>query len=135
MDKLNYLEIKEINIEELEEYINLEGFTKEQAIAATMEDSVVMIRRDDSTYIPSIISLSFLALQWDFLPSFLEKRIGAILSKSDQISLIKEEEFLKDKEYVKKRYDEKNYTLKKSQSFDERVSLLLNDTGYFLKTN
>ena len=128
MDKLRYAEIKEFKIEDLEEFTNLEGYTKEQAIAAAMEDGTIMMSRDSCTYILAIISLSFLALQWDFLPSFLEKRVEKVLLKSDQINLVEEPEFLEDREYVKKRYDEKNYRIHKSQNFDARVSMLLNDS-------
>ena len=43
MSEISYLEAKELTLEDYEEFIEEEGFSPNQALAATFEDSVLMM--------------------------------------------------------------------------------------------
>ncbi|MBC1778118.1 hypothetical protein [Listeria booriae] len=45
MSEISYFEAKELTLEDYEDFIEDEGFTPNQVIAATFEDSVLMMKK------------------------------------------------------------------------------------------
>jgi hypothetical protein len=68
MDKLDYSDRREMTIEGYTEFIEDEGFSPKQAIAATLEDSVLMMRSSKKAYPSVIVTLATLSLKQNFIP-------------------------------------------------------------------
>lgn len=123
MDKLNYLECKDLTQESYEEYINEEGFNVEQAIAATLEDSVLMMKRDNIGYVSVITSLAILALSENIIPDYIIEKLKHI-----DISNFSEEDkkiYVVDKKYIEDRLTNDDFTIIKDDIYKSRVNMLL----------
>ena len=128
MEKLTYKEIKEMLLDDYSDLIENEGFTPEQAIAAMLEDSVLLMKKDSNNYISTVIGLSLIALKENILPDYLYDRI--IKLDNNNFNGYDDEDLkllLVDKNYINKRINTKNYTLLQDEAYKTRVSMLLGE--------
>ncbi|MBC2379263.1 hypothetical protein HBP49_13825 [Listeria welshimeri] len=74
MSEISYLEAKELTLEDYEDFIEDEEFSPSQAIAATFEHSVLMMKKSHKVYVSVMINLSILSLKENFMPDYLLER-------------------------------------------------------------
>lgn len=126
MSELNYLEAKKLTIEDYEDFIEDEGFSPSQAIAATFEDSVVMMKKSHKVYISVMVNLSILSLNQNFIPDYLLER-QKNLNKLDGLDLDKEEQIAYDLDLsnLNRLLHDKNFEVDEDEEYKLRVDMLL----------
>lgn len=65
MDEISYKIIKEMLVEDYNDFIEKELYSIKQTIAALLEDSVIMIKESNDNYISTIVALAKLSLEND----------------------------------------------------------------------
>jgi hypothetical protein len=71
MSEISYIEAKRLILEDYENFIEVEGFSPSQSIAATLEDSVLMMKKSHKVYVSVMVNLSILSLKQKILPDYL----------------------------------------------------------------
>lgn len=124
MKSLSYLEAKELTLEDYEDFIEDEGFNPNQAIAATFEDSVLMMKKSNKVYVSVMINLSILSLNKNFIPDYLLERQES-LSKLE--GLIEEEQLAYeiDINTLNRLLSNQNFEIDKDEEYRLRVNMLL----------
>ena len=87
MDELSYSDLREVTIEMYNEFIEGEGFSPEQAIAATLEESVLEMRSSKKAYISVIVTLATLSLKHNFIPDYLLERLNIDNEKREDLNV------------------------------------------------
>jgi len=124
MSELNYLEAKKLTIEDYEDFIEDEGFSPSQAIAATFEDSVVMMRKSHKVYISVMVNLSILSLNQNFIPDYLLER-QKNLKKLDGLDKEEQTAYDLDLSNLNRLIHDKNFEVDKDEEYKLRVDMLL----------
>ncbi len=126
MEDLGYCEVKELVIEDYNDFIQEEGFDKEQAIAATLEDSILMIRKSHVVYVSAIVNLGLICLQEKFIVDYVYVRLLEIL-KDELIELSQEDKvsYQNDKKMLETLLSKENYEIKKDETYKARIDMLL----------
>lgn len=112
MNNVSYENIKEMLIEDYNDFIEIESYSINQAIAALLEDSVIMMKEDINNYISVIVILTKISLESDIIPNYILERF-TILS-DDMIKLYKYKEiteFINDKAYIDNKLKKKTLKL------------------------
>lgn len=127
MNTLTYKEIKEILKEDCLAFMKEEQYTAKQAIARLLEDSVVMMKEDVEQYIFTIVSLTCLSIQHNYIPSYLVDRIAMVLS-SLKTSYIRQcsPAFIRDMTMIQETLAKKQIEIIEDE-FKYRVDLLLEE--------
>lgn len=124
MSELSYLEAKKLTIEDYEDFIEDEGFSPSQAIAATFEDSVVMMRKSHKVYVSVMVNLSILSLKQNFIPDYLlEKQKN--LNKLDGLDKEEQTAYDLDISNLNRLLHDKNFEVDKDEEYKLRVDMLL----------
>ena len=127
MDELNYFESKELVCESLKDYINDEGFNDEQALAATLEDSVLMMKKNKVVYIAVIQSLAIHALNKKIIPDYILENIKEISSlDNDFLRGDDKKEFIKDNDEIKLKLEQHDFCILEDEEYKMRINMLLN---------
>lgn len=124
MSELNYLEAKKLTIEDYEDFIEDEGFSPRQAIAATFEDSVLMMKKSYKVYISVMINLSILSLNQNFLPDYLLER-QKNFNKLDGLDKEEQTAYDLDISNLNTLLCDKNFEIDKDEEYKLRVDMLL----------
>lgn len=126
MNEISYAEVKELTIEDFNDFINEEGFTAEQAIAATFEDSVIMMQKSRIAYVSVIVNLSILSMNQNFIPDFLLERQESITRLDD---LSEEDKIMYNEDIfnLRKLLENQEYRIEKDEQYRLRVNMLLNE--------
>ena len=128
MDKLDYLEIKEDLLEDLDEYVNNLKYTREQAIVASFEDCTLMMKAYKDNYVSVIIILSVLSLKNDMIDDFIYERLVKTIEKYlDDYTFKDVKEFLEDKIYLEERLKKQDYSISDKAKYKNRANLLLEE--------
>lgn len=125
MNNMSYENMKEMLIEDYKDFIEIESYSINQAIAALLEDSVIMMKEDINNYISVIVILTKISLESDIIPNYILERF-TILS-DDIIKLYKYKEiseFINDKAYIDNKLKKKNIEIIDDE-YKERVNILL----------
>lgn len=112
MNNMSYENMKEMLIEDYNDFIEIESYSINQAIAALLEDSVIMMKEDINNYISVIVILTKISLESDIIPNYILERF-TILS-DDIIKLYKYKEiseFINDKAYIDNKLKKKTLKL------------------------
>ncbi|KMN45617.1 hypothetical protein [Bacillus sp. LK2] len=124
MEELGYLEAKELVVDDYNDFIEDEGFTPSQAIAATFEESVLMVRKSKKVYVSVIMTLAILSLKQNFIPDYLLERLDSL----KEIDALNDEEksiYEEEKMNLQKLLDTQNYSIDKDDVYKLRVNMLL----------
>jgi hypothetical protein len=123
MEHTSYVEAKELTIAGYHGYIEEDGFTPEQATAATLEDSTLMMRTDKKVYVAIIINQAVICLQQGFITDYLINQLNGLpqLSKLDPTD---EQAYKKDQEILENLLTTK-YRISESELFGMRLKMLL----------
>ncbi|MFR3520237.1 MAG: hypothetical protein ACLTT4_17650 [Coprobacillus cateniformis] len=125
MNNMSYEIIKEMLIEDYNDFIEIESYSIKQAIAALLEDSVIMMNEDINNYISVIVILAKISLESNIIPNYILERF-TILS-DDMIKLYKYKEipeFINDTAYIDNKLKKKNIEIIDDE-YKERVNILL----------
>ncbi len=127
MDELNYFESKELACESLKDYINNEGFNDEQALAATLEDSIILMKNNKVLYIAVIQSLAIQALNKKIIPDYILENIKEISSlDNDFLRGDDKKEFIKDNDEIKLKLEQHDFCILEDEEYKMRINMLLN---------
>jgi hypothetical protein len=127
MEKLSYFEEKESTIECYNEFVEIEKFNQVQAIAATLEDSSLVMRANEKAYLAVIVTLSIISLKNNFIDDYLLERIDIIkLKQNVELSGEEKSVFEKDMNIIDELL-ESDYKVIKNDNFKRRVTILLLD--------
>ncbi|MHC5218142.1 hypothetical protein ACYSNR_15890 [Enterococcus sp. LJL128] len=124
MSEISYLEAKKLTLKDYEDFIEDEGFSPSQAIAATFEDSVLMMRKSHKVYVSVMVNLSILSLNQNFLPDYL-------LEKQESLKefggLNEEEQSIYDSDMstLNQLLSNQNFEIDKDEEYKLRVNMLL----------
>ena len=124
MENLTYLEAKSLVIDDYNTFVE-EGFTSEQALAATLEDSILMMKKQEKIYNAVILSLALICLKQKFIPDYILDRLLALRDFPD----FRENEinhYNKDKSGVLSLLKNKQYRIDKDENYKMRIDLLFN---------
>lgn len=124
MSEISYLEAKELTLEDYEDFIEDEGFSPSQAIAATFEDSVIMMKKSHKVYVSVMVNLSILSLNQKFLPDYLlEKK--EVLKKLDGLNEEEQSVYDSDISTLNLLLSNQNFEIDKDEEYKLRVEMLL----------
>lgn len=122
----DYLEIKEILIDDFNQFVSGYKYTRDQAIGALLEDSVSIMRNYRDNYVSVIVLLSIISLQNDFIDNFIFERLERIIKKNfEEYKYKLLEEFLIDKEYIDDRLRKNDFIVINNKDYKTRVDVLL----------
>ena len=124
MKSLSYLEAKELTLEDHEDFIEDEGFGPSQAIAATFEDSVLMMKKSHKVYVSVMINLSILSLRENFIPDYLLER-QENLSKLEGLNEEEQSAYNWDINALNQLLSNQNFEIDKDEEYRLRVNMLL----------
>lgn len=124
MSEVSYLEAKELTIEDYQDFIEDEGFNPNQAIAATFEDSILMMRKSNKVYVSVMINLSILSLKENFIPDYLLER-QENLSKLDGLNKEEQSAYNMDVNTLNQLLSNQNFEIDKDEEYRLRVNMLL----------
>ncbi|MBC1417821.1 hypothetical protein [Listeria fleischmannii] len=124
MSEVSYLEAKELTLEDYEEFVKEEGFNPRQAIAATFEDSVLMMKKSNKVYVSVMAKLSILSLNQNFIPDYLlEKQED--LQKLEGLSEDEQSAYNLDMNNLNQLLRNRNFEVDKDEEYKSRVKMLL----------
>lgn len=124
MIEVSYLEAKELTLEDYEEFVKEEGFNPRQAIAATFEDSVLMMKKSNKVYVSVMANLSILSLNQNFIPDYLlEKQED--LQKLEGLSEDEQSAYNLDMNNLNQLLRNRNFEVDKDEEYKSRVKMLL----------
>ena len=124
MENSSYLKAKELTLEDYEDFIEDEGFSSSQAVAATFEDSVLMMKKSHKVYVSVMVNLSILSLKQDFLPDYL-------LEKQESLKMVnglnEEEQSVYDSDIstLNQLLSNQKFEIDKDEEYKLRVNMLL----------
>ncbi|KRN57321.1 hypothetical protein [Carnobacterium divergens] len=124
MSEISYLEAKELTLEDYEDFIEDEGFSPSQAIAATFEDSVLMMKKSHKVYVSVMINLSILSLKENFIPDYLLER-QENLSKLEGLNEEEQSAYNWDINVLNQLLSNQNFEIDKDEEYRLRVNMLL----------
>ncbi|MBP2100367.1 hypothetical protein [Enterococcus rivorum] len=124
MSEISYLEAKELTLEDYEDFIEDEGFSPSQAIAATFEDSVLMMKKSHKVYVSVMINLSILSLKENFIPDYLLER-QENLSKLEGLNEEEQSAYNWDINALNQLLSNQNFEIDKDEEYRLRVNMLL----------
>lgn len=124
MSEISYLEAKELTLEDYEDFIEDEGFSPSQAIAATFEDSVLMMKKCHKVYVSVMINLSILSLKENFIPDYLLER-QENLSKLEGLNEEEQSAYNWDINALNQLLSNQNFEIDKDEEYRLRVNMLL----------
>lgn len=127
MDEMSYKVIKEMLNEDYVDFIEVETYTTVQAIAALLEDSVMMMKKDRDNYISIIVALTELSLKSNTIPNYILERFTEL--SNDDIECYKyrdTSEFINSKSYIDVRMNKKDYNIYEDD-YQNRVNILMGD--------
>ncbi|MHC5229399.1 hypothetical protein ACYSNW_14060 [Enterococcus sp. LJL99] len=124
MSEINYLEAKELTLEDYEDFIEDEGFSPSQAIAATFEDSVLMMKKSHKVYVSVMVNLSILSLNQKFLPDYLLEK-QEVLKELDGLNEEEQSVYDSDISTLNQLLSNQNFEIDKDEEYKLRVEMLL----------
>lgn len=124
MSEISYLEAKELTLEDYEDFIEDERFSPSQAIAATFEDSVLMMKKSHKVYVSVMINLSILSLKENFIPDYLLER-QENLSKLEGLNEEEQSAYNWDINALNQLLSNQNFEIDKDEEYRLRVNMLL----------
>lgn len=124
MSEISYLEAKELTLEDYEDFIEDEGFSPSQAIAATFEDSVLMMKKSPKVYVSVMINLSILSLKENFIPDYLLER-QENLPKLEGLNEEEQSAYNWDINALNQLLSNQNFEIDKDEEYRLRVNMLL----------
>lgn len=124
MSEISYLEAKELTLEDYEDFIEDEGFSPSQAIAATFEDSVLMMKKSHKVCVSVMINLSILSLKENFIPDYLLER-QENLSKLEGLNEEEQSAYNWDINVLNQLLSNQNFEIDKDEEYRLRVNMLL----------
>ncbi|MGX7418399.1 hypothetical protein ACWOFR_06295 [Carnobacterium gallinarum] len=124
MSEMSYLEAKKLTLEDYEDFIEDEGFSPSQAIAATFEDSVLMMKKSHKVYVSVMINLSILSLNKNFIPDYLLERQES-LSKLEDLNEEEQLAYELDINTLNRLLSNQNFEIDKDEEYRLRVNMLL----------
>ncbi len=121
-----YTEIKEIIFESFNEYYKQQKYTIKQAMAVTLEESVLLMKESKVHYNMVIVSMMLIAINNNSFPAYIFdrfKKINPNLLKGDVFSL----SFINDYKKIKNEIEQHTAMAFEQFEFDLRVSMLLEE--------
>ncbi|MBC2022854.1 hypothetical protein [Listeria booriae] len=124
MSEISYLEAKELTLKDYEDFIEDEGFTPNQAIAATFEDSVLMMKKSNKVYVSVMINLSILSLNKKFMPNYLLEK-QEILPRLENLNEEEQSAYELDINTLNQLLSNQNFEIDKDEEYRVKVNMLL----------
>ncbi|MBC1552347.1 hypothetical protein HB901_06490 [Listeria booriae] len=124
MSEISYLEAKELTLEDYEDFIEDEGFTPNQAIATTFEDSVLMMKKSNKVYVSVMINLSILSLNRNFMPDYLVEKQDS-LPKLRNLNEEEQPAYELDINTLNQFPSNQNFEIDKDEEYRVKVNMLL----------
>lgn len=124
MEEMSYEVIKEMLVEDYNDFTEIELYSIEQSIAALLEDSVNMMKENKDNYISVIVGLAKISLESDIIPNYILERF--INLSENMIELYKYKEisgFINDRTYVSEKLKRKDYDIIDDE-YKPRVNML-----------
>ncbi|MBC2317094.1 hypothetical protein HCC18_09545 [Listeria booriae] len=121
MSEISYLEAKELTLEDL---LKMKGFTPNQAIAATFEDSVLMMKKSNKVYVSVMINLSILSLNKKFMPNYLLEK-QEILPRLENLNEEEQSAYELDINTLNQLLSNQNFEIDKDEEYRVKVNMLL----------
>lgn len=127
MDEISYEIIKEMLVEDYNDFIEKELYSIKQTIAALLEDSVIMMKESNDNYISTIVALAKISLENDIIPNYILERFVNISDGMMKFYKYKENtEFLNDKAFIDDKIKKKDFKIIDDE-YEYRVNMLLGE--------
>lgn len=127
MDEISYEIIKEMLVEDYNDFIEKELFSIKQTIAVLLEDSVIMMKESNDNYISTIVALAKISLENDIIPNYILERFVNLSDGMIKFYKYKENsEFLNDKAYIDDKIKKKDFKIIDDE-YEYRVNMLLGE--------
>ncbi len=127
MEYVEYIEIKEMVEESFDEFINTTGFNKEGAIAATLEDIVLLMRDYNHAYVCVLINLGIISMTNNFLPDYIFERIERIKEIKLDLTGNNLSQYLSDLKDFNRLIEKNDFKIDVNIGYTERVNVILKD--------
>ena len=125
MDEISYEIIKEMLVEDYNDFIEKELYSIKQTIAALLEDSVIMIKESNDNYISTIVALAKISLENDIIPNYILERFVNLSDGIMKFYKYKENtEFINDKAFIDDKIKKKDFKIIDDE-YGYRVNMLL----------
>lgn len=127
MDEISYKIIKEMLVEDYNDFIEKELYSIKQTIAALLEDSVIMMKESNDNYISTIVALAKISLENDIIPNYILERFVNISDGMMKFYKYKENtEFINDKAFIDDKIKKKDFKIIDDE-YEYRVNMLLGE--------
>lgn len=127
MDEISYKIIKEMLVEDYNDFIEKEFYSIKQTIAVLLEDSVIMMKESNDNYISTIVALAKISLENDIIPNYILERFVNISDGMMKFYKYKENtEFLNDKAFIDDKIKKKDFKIIDDE-YEYRVNMLLGE--------
>lgn len=124
MEEMSYEVIKEMLVEDYNDFTEIELYSIEQSIAALLEDSVNMMKENKDNYISVIVGLAKISLESDIIPNYILERFINLSEKMIELYKYKEiSGFINDRTYVSEKLKRKDYDIIDDE-YKPRVNML-----------
>lgn len=127
MDEISYEIIKEMLVEDYNDFIEKELYSIKQTIAALLEDSVIMMKESNDNYISTIVALAQISLENDIIPNYILERFVNLSDGMMKFYKYKENtEFINDKAFIDDKIKKKDFKIIDDE-YEYRVNMLLGE--------
>lgn len=124
MDEMSYEIIKEMLVEDYNDFTEIESYSIKQSIAALLEDSVNMMKENKDNYVSVIVGLAKISLENNIIPNYILERFINLSENIIELYKYKENpEFINDRTYVNVKLKEKHFDIIDDE-FQKRVDML-----------
>lgn len=125
MDDIGYSEAKDLVIEVYNDFIQEEGSTPEQAIAATLEDSIQMSKKNKAVYASVILNLGLLCVKEKYIVDYIYDRLHDVM-REDLKNLSDEDKtiYTNDKKMIEELLGNKDFRVRKDEIYKARIDML-----------
>lgn len=125
MDEISYEIIKEMLVEDYNNFIEKELYSIKQTIAVLLEDSVIMMKESNDNYISTIVALAQISLENDIIPNYILERFVNLSDGMMKFYKYKENtEFINDKAFIDDKIKKKDFKIIDDE-YEYRVNMLL----------
>lgn len=127
MDEISYEIIKEMLVEDYNNFIEKELYSIKQTIAVLLEDSVIMMKESNDNYISTIVALAQISLEKDIIPNYILERFINFSDGMMKLYKYKENtEFINDKAFIDDKIKKKDFKIINDE-YEYRVNMLLGE--------
>lgn len=125
MDEISYATVSELLEGDYYDFIHEESYTNEQAIAAVLEDSVIMMKTNYHNYVSVIIASTKLCLENNKIPRYILNRFMDLSDTMlEHYPYKKTQKYITHMAYIHDRLETKDFYVK-DDAYEYRLHMLL----------